>query len=56
MAHPTPPPEDHGNGAADDSHSPMDRFRKLTKDLSGVDPEEVREAERRDREARRDKT
>ena len=50
MAHPREPTESDGNGAANGAEqSPLDRFRKLTKDLSRVDPEEVREAERRER-------
>ena len=51
MVSPKPPPEHPGNGAAKEP-SPIDRFRKLTKDLSHIGPVEVREAERREREER----
>jgi hypothetical protein len=54
MARPKEPTESHGNGAASGAgSSPMDRFRRLTKDLSRVDPEDVREAERRERDERK---
>lgn len=44
--------EGHANGA-DSAPSPMDKFRSLTKDLSGVEPDVVREAERLEREAKK---
>jgi hypothetical protein len=52
MAHPKPPPESPDKGEGNDP-SPMDRFKRMTRDLSRVEPEAVREAERREREERK---
>ncbi len=45
-----PPPESPANGA--DAGSEAENFKALAKGLFGVSPEEVKEAERREKAAR----
>jgi len=48
-----PPPESLANGAGNGADGPLARFKNLTRNLLGVSPPDLREAEHRDKEQRK---